>query len=46
MDAVRAHWSVVCDEAALSDLTQRALAGRQILPPYAFEGFGPVPTVG
>lgn len=42
VDVVRSRWEQVCDEASLSDLSRRALAGRQILAPYAFEGFGPV----
>lgn len=45
VDRIVADWESVCDEARLGDATRRMFAGRQFLNPYAFEGYGPVPSL-
>ncbi len=45
VDRLVAEWESVCDEARLGDATRRMLAGRQFLNPYAFQGYGPVPSL-
>lgn len=37
----RLHWSIVCDEASLSEVDRNLLWGNQILNPYVFEGLKP-----
>lgn len=39
------NWSEVCDEAGLSRAEQAASAGRQFLNDYAFDGYGPTPSL-
>ncbi len=46
VDVIRHDWMDVCHEAGLPEIERRAFAGRQFLNAYAFEGFGPVPTLG
>ncbi len=38
-------WSNVCDDGGLEPAERAYFAGRQILNPYAFEGFGPAPDL-
>lgn len=38
-------WNTVCDEAGMTEIERRFFTGRQILNPYAFEGYGPVPVL-
>jgi serine/threonine-protein kinase HipA len=45
VDVIRREWMDVCDEAGLPEVERRAFAGRQFFNAYAFEGFGPVPTL-
>jgi serine/threonine-protein kinase HipA len=38
LTCIRKNWSIVCDEAMLSEVDRNILWGNQILNPYAFEG--------
>lgn len=40
LDAVKAHWRAVCDEARLGEAERNALWGRQFLNPFALQGYG------
>ena len=37
METIRARWRAVADEAGLSQVDRRLLAGRAVLHPYGFE---------
>ncbi|MFT3688935.1 type II toxin-antitoxin system HipA family toxin [Paenirhodobacter sp.] len=39
-DVIRKNWGEVADEARMSNAERRYFEGRQILNPYAFEGYG------
>jgi len=39
VDAIRGHWTEVCDEAGLSEVDRAIFWRRQFLNPYAFEGY-------
>jgi len=41
VSAICAHWSAVCEAAGMLETERRYFAGRQILNPFAFEGYGP-----
>ncbi len=45
VDVICRDWRNVCDEAGLPTVERRAFAGRQFFNAYAFEDFGPVPTL-
>lgn len=38
LTCIRQNWSIVCDEAMLSEVDRNLLWGNQMLNPYAFEG--------
>lgn len=38
LTCIRQNWSIVCDEAMLSEVDRNLLWGNQVLNPYAFEG--------
>jgi serine/threonine-protein kinase HipA len=40
IDAIAHNWASLCDEAALSPVDARLLAGRQFLNPYCVQGLG------
>jgi serine/threonine-protein kinase HipA len=42
---IRGNWHEVCDLAGMTKTERSYFAGRQILNSYAFEGYGPVPTL-
>lgn len=43
--AICDNWNEVCDLAGMKNAERGYFAGRQILNTYAFEGFGPAPTL-
>jgi serine/threonine-protein kinase HipA len=43
--AIIDNWTAVCDEAMLSRNERETFVGRQFFNDYAFEGFGPTPTL-
>ncbi|MYF88205.1 MAG: HipA domain-containing protein, partial [Boseongicola sp. SB0676_bin_33] len=45
INAICERWTEVCDAAGMEATERTYFAGRQILNPYAFEGFGAVPTL-
>ncbi len=40
---IKQNWSIVCDEASLSEVDRNLLWGNQILNPYVFEGWNQSP---
>ncbi|MFW7268203.1 type II toxin-antitoxin system HipA family toxin [Gluconacetobacter sp. Hr-1-5] len=40
---IRANWSSVCDDAGMTQVEREFFMGRQILNPYAFEGYAAYP---
>ena len=45
IDAIRSDWLEVCELAGMQKTERAYFAGRQVFNPYAFEGYGPVPTL-
>lgn len=43
--AIIDNWTAICDEAMLSQHERETFVGKQFLNDYAFEGFGPTPTL-
>jgi serine/threonine-protein kinase HipA len=39
LQAIRAHWRAVCDEAELGEAERKLLWGRQFLNPFALQGY-------
>lgn len=40
LQALRQHWREVCDEAGLGEAERNAMWGRQVLNPFALQGYG------
>jgi len=45
ISAICKQWNDVCDAAGMGDTERQYFAGRQILNPFAFEGYGPCPKI-
>ena len=41
VETIARHWRQVSDEAGMTSVERRFFAGRQFLPAYAFDGYGP-----
>jgi serine/threonine-protein kinase HipA len=44
VEAIRSSWTEVCERARMTQVERSFYWGRQVLNPYAFEGYAPAPT--
>lgn len=45
VESIVGHWEAIADEAGMSKAERRFFQHRQVLNPFAFEGYGPAPQL-